>query len=107
MQPPAKSELQNIGKQASDINSYVQDAVNSVNKAVELNASKKKPRRNFPVDESLDSLDFFKVTNLGRFNNQENASSTKQQSRKKQFEHAFETNLSNASKLSQAKQPVP
>ena len=52
--------------------------MNSVNKAVELNASKKKPRRPFPVDESLDSLDFFKVTNLGRFNNQENASSTKQ-----------------------------
>ena len=78
-----------------------------MNKAVELNASKKKPRRAFPVDESLDSLDFFKVTNLGRFNNQENASSTKQQSRKKQFEHAFETNITNASKLAPAKEPAP
>ena len=66
-QPPGRSELTNIGKQPSDINSYVQDAVNSVNRAVELNASKKKPRRPQQVDESLDSLDFFKVTNLGRF----------------------------------------
>ena len=66
-QPPGRNELTNIGKQPSDINSYVQDAVNSVNRAVELNASKKKPRRPAQVDESLDSLDFFKVTNLGRF----------------------------------------
>ena len=73
----AREQPQNVAKQPSDINSYVQSAVNSVNKAVELNASKKKPRRNIQVDESLDSLDFFKVTNLGRFNNQDNASSTK------------------------------
>ena len=58
-----------MAKKPSDINAYVQDAVNSVNRAVELNASKKKPKRPHQVDESLDSLDFFKVTNLGRFHN--------------------------------------
>ena len=103
----AREQPQNVAKQPSDINSYVQSAVNSVNKAVELNASKKKPRRNIQVDESLDSLDFFKVTNLGRFNNQDNASSTKQASRKKQFEHAFASETNNASRLGQAKQPQP
>ena len=66
-----------------EINSIVQGAVDSVNKAVQMSNSKRKePRRPALVDESLDSLDFFKVTNLGRFNNtKENASSTKQQSR--------------------------
>lgn len=43
------------------------------------NTKRKEVRRPALVDESLDSLDFFKVTNLGRFNNtKENASSTKQ-----------------------------
>lgn len=46
------------------------------------NSKRREVRRPAQVDESLDSLDYFKVTNLGRFNNtKENASSTKQQSR--------------------------
>ena len=53
-----------------EINSLVKGAVDSVNKAVEMSNSKRKePRRPVHVEESLDSLDFFKVTNLGRFNN--------------------------------------
>ena len=61
-----------------EIGSLVQGAVDSVNKAVQMSNSKRKAN----VDESLDSLDFFKVTNLGRFgHNKEHASSTKQQSR--------------------------
>ena len=58
-------------------------AVDSVNKAVEMSSSKRKePRRPALVDESLDSLDFFKVTNLGRFYNaKDQQSTTKQQSR--------------------------
>ena len=56
----------------------MQGAVDSVNKAVQMSNHKRKAN----VDESLDSLDFFKVTNLGRFGqNKEQASSTKQQSR--------------------------
>lgn len=41
----------------------MQGAVDSVNKAVQMSNSKRKAN----VEESLDSLDFFKVTNLGRF----------------------------------------
>lgn len=32
-------------------------------------SKRKEPRRPALVDESLDSLDYFKVTNLGRFGN--------------------------------------
>jgi hypothetical protein len=43
------------------------------------NSKRKEAKRPVLVEESLDSLDFFKVTNLGRFNNaKEDASSTKQ-----------------------------
>jgi hypothetical protein len=51
---------------------YVQSAIDSVNKAVEHSSTKKMPKRNVAhVDESLDSLDYFKVTNLGRFGTRE------------------------------------
>jgi len=59
------------------------------------NSKRKEPRRPALVDESLDSLDFFKVTNLGRFHNtKEQASSTKQQSRIQSFDKR-DSNASN------------
>ena len=63
-------------------------AVDSVNKAVQMSNSKRKePRRPALVEESLDSLDFFKVTNLGRFHNtKDQASTVKQYSRVSQAE---------------------
>ena len=44
------------------------------------NSKRKEVKRTALVDESLDSLDFFKVTSLGRFgnNSKEDPSSTKQ-----------------------------
>ena len=59
-----------MNNDTDDINDIVKGAVDSVNKAVMMSNSKRKePRRPALVDESLDSLDYFKVTNLGRFGN--------------------------------------
>lgn len=64
----ASAAAEGVSRQRADslggeISSIVQGAVDSVNKAVQMSNSKRKAN----VEESLDSLDFFKVTNLGRF----------------------------------------
>lgn len=55
-----------------DTKEAIDSAVKSVNKVLSSNAaySHSKPNgKESAIDESLDSLDFFKVTNLGRMQN--------------------------------------